>query len=126
MIERSVGQGGRNDPNDALIVQNALNVWLSSQRERWIAIDGLVGPQTIGCIKRFQRGNRLPVDGRIDAGGQSIAMLKSLVGEAGVFAPVVSELLDVADAAALAAGDAPPEMQQRYALLTHQLDVLRR
>lgn len=126
MIEWSVGQGARNNPNDACIIQNALNVWLSSQGERWIAIDSLVGPQTVGAIRRFQRANRLPVDGRIDVGGPTIAVLKSLVGEAAVFAPVVSELLDVADAAAIAATEAPPELQQRYAFLTHQLNVLRR
>jgi hypothetical protein len=126
MIERSVGQGGQNLPNDTLIIQNALNVWLSSQGDRWIAIDGLVGPQTIGSIRRFQRGNKLPVDGRIDAGGPAIAMLKSLVGEAGVFAPVVSELLDVANAATRATIDAPPDLQRHYALLTHRLSALRR
>jgi Putative peptidoglycan binding domain len=126
MVESSVGQGARNDPNDTCIVQSALNVWLSSQGERWIAIDGLVGPQTAGTIKRFQRTNRLPVDGRIDVGGPTIAMLKSLVGEVAVFAPVVSELLDVADVATMLAAEAPLKLRRHYGLLTHQLNVLRR
>jgi peptidoglycan hydrolase-like protein with peptidoglycan-binding domain len=94
MISASVGNLGANDPDDVRIVQCALNVWRTGQRKPPIAVDGLVGPQTIAAISDFQTQKRLVTDGRIDAGGATIKSLREAIGsEAAVFGPVIAKLL---------------------------------
>jgi hypothetical protein len=102
MIEYSVGFRGVNKSNDVLLIQNALTVWRARNRARnggaWLALDGLVGPQTIGAIRDFQSFNGLITDGRIDPNGPTLAQLRAVLGEeAAVFAPVVCQLLAVLD-----------------------------
>src|SRR5262245_26276458 len=97
MIERSVGAGGVNDHNDTQIIQCALNVARARQGLPPIAIDGLVGPETTGAILAFQRSNPgLAHDGRIDAGGRTLAALTAFIGsEEFVFGPSVREVLAI-------------------------------
>jgi peptidoglycan hydrolase-like protein with peptidoglycan-binding domain/Sec-independent protein translocase protein TatA len=75
MILNSVGEGGQNRFADSAAIQNLLNDWLSGTVHPAIVVDGMVGPQTIGAIRNFQRTNRLVVDGRIDAGGPTLRLL---------------------------------------------------
>jgi peptidoglycan hydrolase-like protein with peptidoglycan-binding domain len=94
MIGKSVGAGGVNEPNDVRIVQCGLNVMRARNRTGVIAIDGLVGPQTIGAIRDFQRANGLTTDGRMDRNGPAITRLKAALGsEAVIFGPVIAQLL---------------------------------
>jgi hypothetical protein len=94
VISASVGNLGANDPDDVRIVQCALNVWRTEQRKPPIAVDGLVGPQTIAAIRDYQTQKRLVTDGRIDAGRATIKSLREAIGsEAAVFGPVIAKLL---------------------------------
>ena len=98
MITASVGRGGRNVPNDVRILQCGLNVTRASSGLRPIAIDGLVGPETLGAIREFQRRNNLLMDGRMDVNGPAITRLRGMVGsEAAIFAPIVAQLLPLRD-----------------------------
>jgi peptidoglycan hydrolase-like protein with peptidoglycan-binding domain len=88
MIEYSVGFRGVNEPNDVLLIQNALTVWRAGNGAAWLALDGLVGPQTIGAIRDFQSFNGLITDGRIDPNGPTLAQLRAVLGEeAAVWSP---------------------------------------
>lgn len=68
----SVGSRGRNFPDDVRRVQELLN---RATRVPWalLAVDGRIGPLTIGRIEDFQRnvlGFSRP-DGRVDVGGRT-------------------------------------------------------
>ena len=97
MIEHSVGNGGFNDHNDTLIIQCALNVARVRTGLTPIAIDGFIGPETIGAILAFQRANAgLANDGRIDPGGRTIAALTSFIGgEEHVFGPIIEQVMAI-------------------------------
>ena len=98
MITASVGRGGANVPNDVRILQCGLNVTRASSGLRPIAIDGLVGRETLGAIREFQRRNNLLMDGRMDVNGPAIARLRRMVGsEAAIFAPIIAQLLPLRD-----------------------------
>ena len=82
-ISASVGQGGANNKADVLTIQNALNQIPPNQGgpDPKLKEDGLIGPKTIGAITKFQKANAgLPVDGRIDANGPTLARLNVLLG----------------------------------------------
>ena len=73
-ISASVGQGGRNRSPDVRIIQELLNQNLHRIRPtQRLAVDGLIGPKTIGAITEFQsrvlRFSR--PDGRVDPGGKT-------------------------------------------------------
>lgn len=79
-IMRSVGRNGINAPQDVMVVQRLLNqnahkFSLMPQ----LAVDGKIGPKTIGAIERYQkmvlRFNN--IDGRVDPGGKTITSLNS-------------------------------------------------
>lgn len=76
-ISQSVGQFGKNQSDDVLIVQQALNSLTLAEGgpEKPLKEDGASGPFTIAAIMRFQKTHSHPVDGRIDPGH---ATLKSL------------------------------------------------
>jgi peptidoglycan hydrolase-like protein with peptidoglycan-binding domain len=77
-MQGSVGQSGRNSPVDVKMVQAMLNNVPTTEGgpSTRLAIDGLVGPITIGAIARFQRAAKLKiVDGRIDLLGPTIRAL---------------------------------------------------
>jgi hypothetical protein len=81
IITYSVGDGGINRPSDVAVVQ----VLLNSVRAQWqvpssdqILVDGLVGPQTIGAIRDFQKyfvTELTNPDGRVDPGKATINKL---------------------------------------------------
>lgn len=79
-IMRSVGRNGMNSPQDVKIVQQLLNQNASKMgMMQRLAVDGKVGPKTIGAIERYQKmvlkfNN---IDGRVDPGGKTITSLNS-------------------------------------------------
>jgi len=82
-VEGSVGQNGQNDVIDVKVIQSALNLVnptrLTGAPE--LAIDGLIGPMTIGVIEQFQEDivEMANPDGRIDPDGPSIARLQTSI-----------------------------------------------
>jgi peptidoglycan hydrolase-like protein with peptidoglycan-binding domain len=81
-ITFSVGQGGKNDPQDVAIVQKLLNYVGQCQGipEEPLRVDGIVGPKTQRAIVEFQENYCNVVDGRVDPGKQTIIMLNALAG----------------------------------------------
>jgi hypothetical protein len=79
-IQGSVGRGGKNNPEDARRIQDALNRVPPFQGgpQPLLLVDGLVGPKTIGAITRFQSHHFGPAnaDGRVDPGHRTIAKLR--------------------------------------------------
>jgi hypothetical protein len=72
-LQGSVGRGGDNNRQDAELMQLLLNGWMQASRQPALAIDGLVGPETVNAITSFQH-EYLPalIDGRIDPGGPTL------------------------------------------------------
>lgn len=85
-IRGSVGAGGVNRRDDVRVVQMALNAVVAAAAGPTppLAVDGYVGPKTIGAIRRFQTMWTRVVDGRVDPRGPT---LRALNGLAGVPAP---------------------------------------
>lgn len=88
-IKQSVGEGGKNDLADVMLVQKLLN----AKYKLGVGEDGKIGPKTVAAIKQFQ----LKVvkiekpDGRIDPGGKSWKTLSAGAAPAPVVtAPVVT------------------------------------
>ena len=54
MITGSVGSGGTNRHEAVKSIQLLLNDWRTSVQLPKIAVDGIVGPETIGAISEFQ------------------------------------------------------------------------
>jgi peptidoglycan hydrolase-like protein with peptidoglycan-binding domain len=75
ILKASVGRGGVNQPNDVRTVQALLNDWRVKNGRRPVAVDGLVGPETIDAITDFQWAVTGIVDGRVDPGGPAIRKL---------------------------------------------------
>ncbi len=67
VIKGSVGEGGRNDPDDVERVQQLL----ADNGISPGAIDGKIGPKTIGAIRKFQARFLANPDGRVDPGGRT-------------------------------------------------------
>lgn len=90
-IHGSVGRQGRNQREDVKVVQALLNKSLTPAAKP-LAVDGLVGPKTIGAIEDYQRRVvklRSP-DGRIDVNGPTFRALNGEPVKAP--APVPGEL----------------------------------
>jgi len=75
-IKNSVGTGGRNAVADVFFVQLLLNDWRVRNQRNPIAVDGLVGQETVGAIEEFQRRVTGKVDGRVDPAGPAIEKLE--------------------------------------------------
>ncbi|WP_271680523.1 peptidoglycan-binding domain-containing protein [Thermomonas mangrovi] len=78
-ISGSVGRGGRNfPPSDVMTVQYLLNCVPASQGgpSPELAVDGAVGPKTIGAIEKYQRAIGGTCDGRVDPGGATLRALQ--------------------------------------------------
>lgn len=77
-LSGSVGSGGTNRSNDVKTVQSRLNALMSAPRVA-LAVDGLVGPKTIGMIRDFQKSVCAFQygDGRVDPGKQTLAALNN-------------------------------------------------
>ena len=65
-IGGSVGQGGRNAPEDVQVVQRLLNEKGASPA---LDVDGQSGPKTVNAIAQFQQQAIGFADGRVDVGG---------------------------------------------------------
>ena len=74
-ISKSVGAGGANHASDVLLVQHLLNDANAATGQMLLKVDGLVGPKTIACIRKYQASNALPTDGRVDPRGLTIQSL---------------------------------------------------
>ncbi len=72
-ILESVGQGGRNRPQDVSTVQARLNELVGGARTQ-LMVDGRSGPKTQGMIKDFQTSvlKFSRADGRVDPNGKTI------------------------------------------------------
>jgi hypothetical protein len=77
-ITASVGFGGRNLTTDTRTVQELLNNAQTNSGQPPIAVDGIVGPKTIGAIREFQQSRLGFNDGRVDPGGPTIRALNAL------------------------------------------------
>lgn len=78
-ISGSVGRGGRNfPPSDVMTIQYLLNCVPASQGgpSPELAVDGAVGPKTIGAIEKYQRAIGGTCDGRVDPGGATLRALQ--------------------------------------------------
>jgi hypothetical protein len=99
-IADSVGLGGRNHRSDTWAVQTLLIKVRKSRGEPAIGLDGAVGPETIGAIKKFQKeqfGWPTP-DGRIDPSGMTLKHLNLLTDSSGpaqvLLEPVIEKRVD--------------------------------
>src|SRR5215470_18182997 len=78
-IGASVGIGGKNKADDVRTVQDLLNGVPAASGGPLLplAVDGLIGPKTIGAIQRFQKAQFGWADGRVDPGGPTITRLRT-------------------------------------------------
>jgi hypothetical protein len=76
-IFASVGKGGVNQRADVIRIQQALNIARQQANLALIAVNGLVGLQTIGAITTLQQGRTNVVDGRIDPHGPTLRALEN-------------------------------------------------
>jgi peptidoglycan hydrolase-like protein with peptidoglycan-binding domain len=60
-----------------LYVQILLTDWLLVNKNTTIAIDGLVGSETIGAIRQFQAANTAVVDGLVEPNRSTINALEN-------------------------------------------------
>jgi lysozyme family protein len=72
----SVGHGGQNIAGDVLYVQILLADWLLIGGKPGIAIDGIIGNQTIAAIREFQKANIAVVDGLVERNRSTIKKLE--------------------------------------------------
>lgn len=87
-ISSSVGQSGVNKNADVLTIQKALNKipLKKGGPAPKLKEDGLIGPKTIGAIRKFQMSNAgLVYDGRIDPNRATLARINSLLGNKPLF-----------------------------------------
>jgi peptidoglycan hydrolase-like protein with peptidoglycan-binding domain len=79
-ISASVGEGGVNRSADVKTIQELLNQIPVSKGgpQPLLAVDGLVGPKTIGAIRQFQKFHFGWSDGRVDTNNVTIAKLNEL------------------------------------------------
>src|SRR4051812_19355144 len=71
-IGGSVGAGGSNGPRDVKTVQSLLNGIgpLEGGPDAMLAVDGIVGPLTLGAINKLQAAQFGWNDSRVDPNGQ--------------------------------------------------------
>lgn len=76
----SVGTRGKNAPTDVTTVQTLINLagGKIGGPPRPIVVDGVVGPETVGAIVRFQSQNFGWSDGRVDPSGKTLARLNDV------------------------------------------------
>lgn len=96
-IGRSVGQGGVNRAEDVRLVQQLLNNWRGKNFLPSIAVDGFIGPQTIGAIRVFQQRVTGIVDGRVDPNGPAIRALEEVEAGPGLGEVAVAILVMLRD-----------------------------
>lgn len=75
-LNSTVGAGGANQVEDVRLVQMKLSSWMESQNLGQLAIDGVVGKNTVGAIMQFQTSIGLVhPDGRIEPGRRTARAL---------------------------------------------------
>ncbi len=102
-IEQSVGEGGANEREDAIVVQVLLNLNRPPPLPV-VHVDGGVGPQTRAAIREFQSrvmGMATP-DGRIDPGGRTLAALRQGIPAGEISVPVLHGIMPTATSAKVA------------------------
>ena len=83
-IRKSVGNKGKNEPEDTKKIQQLLNRHTKAGGFKKLDDDGLVGKMTIRAIRGFQKkamGGK--VDGRVDVNNKTIAALNEKPGSGG-------------------------------------------
>ncbi|MFL5331371.1 MAG: peptidoglycan-binding protein [Gemmataceae bacterium] len=73
----SVGEGGKNLQVDVRAIQQLLNQVRGKAGLPPIAVDGFVGPETVGAIRAYQTSRFGWADGRVDVLGPTLAALNS-------------------------------------------------
>jgi len=83
-IGAAVGVGGKNKADDVRTVQDLLNGVPAASGGPLLplAVDGRIGPKTIGAILRFQKAQFGWADGRVDPGGPTITRLGGFAARA--------------------------------------------
>src|SRR5262245_45527653 len=78
-LSASVGVGGRNVAPDVTSVQELLNLAPGGLDGPPfpVVVDGVIGPETVGAINRFQSKNFGWADGRVDPNGKTLAKLNA-------------------------------------------------
>lgn len=78
-IGGSVGLSGKNKPADVRTVQELLNDIPNGLGgpDKPVAVDGLIGPETIKAITRFQSRHFGWGDGRVDVDGKTLGQLNA-------------------------------------------------
>lgn len=126
MLRASVGNGGQNNKNDVIYVQNLLNKnrsLLSSTDAAPLNADGICGKKTISAITTYQAevvGLSKP-DGRIDPGGKTIKTLEKPSGnyaQVPVAAGVGIKVVNAAPATPLS----PPQEKKVTPIATNKTD----
>lgn len=114
-IRASVGKGGVNLADDVRRIQDGLNLARRPEHLGNIAVDGIVGPQTIHAISTFQRSHTRIVDGRIDPHGPTLRALEGLIlfeVESAVRGKLVQILGQLERALEARRTGMPPELKQ--------------
>lgn len=100
-IKAAVGARGGNNPRDVRTVQSLLNGIgpLEGGPPEMLAVDGIVGPITLGAINAFQTFHLGSNDGRVDVDGRTIRLLREppgsvpIVGDGGDKTRQLTQLL---------------------------------
>ncbi len=76
-IFASVGRGGKNNSEDVKVIQTLLNQHAIHKNTEALAVDGIIGPQTISRIKYFQKVivKMIHPDGLIETNGKTFLAL---------------------------------------------------
>ncbi|HZZ80630.1 MAG TPA: hypothetical protein VFE62_19155 [Gemmataceae bacterium] len=76
-IDKAVGAGGANVAKDVVQIQRGLNHVLPelAGADPFLNDDGIVGPMTLGAIKKFQERNFGWFDSRVDPNNKTIALI---------------------------------------------------
>jgi hypothetical protein len=126
-ISASVGKKAANRRPDVVIVQKLLNAARRQDRLALIAVDGLVGLQTIDAISAFQKRYTTVANGRVDPDGPTITKLDETFDS--VSEPQIrSDLLHILDKLdqqlALTGSQLPAEVQTQLEMLRNNVEFL--
>lgn len=81
VLNRSVGDGGENDPRDVIVVKRALGTLGRLKYDRTKPASPIIDANTVDALTGFQQDKKLLVDGRADPGGETIKSLREALEE---------------------------------------------